>query len=119
MQQALANLQSSLNRVRDITSDIDANAQAALADLAIQARHETTLCAATVIFSGFLESFLKEIAEEVIGDICSRALPFSICDKVRITHFWDGAKCIGELARRERSERILCCLPRHQTQRGG
>jgi hypothetical protein len=105
MQGALANLRSSLNRVREITSDIDANAQAALKDSAIQARHETTLCAATVILSGFLESFLKEIAEEVITDICNRSLPFAnLPDKVRITHFWDGAKCVSEMARRERSE---------------
>jgi hypothetical protein len=104
MQQALANLQSSLNRVRDITADIDANAQAALADSAIQARHETTLCASTVILSGFLESFLKEIAEDVISEICGCAVPFSsLPDKVRVTHFWDGAKCVSEMARQERS----------------
>lgn len=105
MQQALANLQSSLNRVRDITAEIDANAQAALKDSAILARHETTLCAATVILSGFLESFLKEIAEDVIGEICSRAVPFAnLPDKVRVTHFWDGARCVSDMARRERSE---------------
>jgi hypothetical protein len=108
MQKALANLQSSLNRVRDITADIDANAKAALADSAIQARHETTLCAATVILSGFLESFLKEIAEDVISDICNRSVPFgSLPDKIRVTHFWDGAKCVSEMARRERSKNPL------------
>lgn len=108
MQKALANLRSSLNRVRDITADIDANARAALKHSAIQARHETTLCAATVILSGFLESFLKEIAEEVISDICNRAVPFaSLPDKIRVTHFRDGAKCVSEMARRESAENPL------------
>jgi RiboL-PSP-HEPN len=105
MRKTLANLQSSLSRVRDITVDIDGNAQAALADSTVQARHETTLCAATVILSGFLESFLREVAEAVISDICNRAVPFSrLPDKIRITHFWEGANCLREIARQERSE---------------
>ena len=105
MQKALANLKSSLGRVRDIAVDIDANAQQALKDPAIQARHETTLCAATVILSGFLESFLRDLAEEVITDICNRALPFNTLPaKVRITHYWEGALQLREIARQEKSE---------------
>jgi hypothetical protein len=73
MQKALLNLKASLARVRDITADIDTHVQAALADSAIQARHETTLCAASVILSGFLESFLREVAEEMVAEICSQS----------------------------------------------
>src|SRR5580658_497657 len=102
MQKALTNLISSVSRVRDIAVDIDANAQEALKDPGIQARHETTLCAATVILSGFLESFLKDVAEEVISDICNRALPFdTLPAKVRITHYWEGAVLLREIARQE------------------
>ncbi len=105
MQKALANLKSSLNRVRDIAVDIDAHAQQALKDPAIQARHETGLCAATVILSGFLESFLRDVAEEAISDICNRALPFAtLPSKVRITHYWEGALWLREIARQEKSE---------------
>jgi hypothetical protein len=105
MQKALANLKSSLNRVLDIVVDIDAHAQDALKDQAIQARHETSLCAATVILSGFLESFLRELAEEVIVDICNRAIPFdNLPAKVRVTHYWEGALQLREIARREKSE---------------
>lgn len=108
MSKALANLKSSITRVRDITVDIDAHAKDALADPAIQARHETTLCAITVILSGFIESFLREIAEEVITDISSRALPFgNLPDKIRITHYWDGANCLREIARQEKSQNPL------------
>lgn len=104
MQNSLPNLKASLDKVRAITADIDAHAQDALKDAAILARHETTLCAATVILSGFLESFLREAAEEMISDICNRAVPFNqLPPKVRITHYWDGALRIREMARQERS----------------
>jgi hypothetical protein len=107
MQKALANLKTSLGRVRDIAVDIDANAQAALANPAIQARHETTLCAASVILSGFLESFLVEVAEDVVSDICNRALPFdNLPAKIRVTHYWEGAAHLREIAR-QRGQRTL------------
>jgi len=104
MQNALPNFRASLDKVRAIADDIDVHVQDALKDAAIQARHETTLCAATVILSGFLESFLREVAEEMIADICSRAVPFDqLPSKIRITHYWDGASHIREMARQERS----------------
>jgi len=104
MQTALLNLKASLDRVRAIADDIDTRVLDALRYAMVQARHETTLCAATVILSGFLESFLKEVAEEMIADICSRAIPFDqLPSKIRITHYWDGAQHIRELARREKS----------------
>jgi hypothetical protein len=104
MQNALPNFRASLDKVRAIADDIDVHVQDALKDAAIQARHETTLCAATVILSGFLESFLREVAEEMIADICSRAVPFDqLPSKIRITHYWDGAQHIREMARQERS----------------
>lgn len=104
MLNALPNFKASLDKVRAIADDIDVHVQDALKDAAIQARHETTLCAATVILSGFLESFLREVAEEMIADICSRAVPFDqLPSKIRVTHYWDGALHIREMARQERS----------------
>lgn len=104
MQNALPNLKASLDKVRAIADDIDAHAQDALKDAAVQARHETTLCAATVILSGFLESFLREVAEEMIAEICGRSVPFDqLPAKVRVTHYWDGAAHVREMARQERS----------------
>jgi hypothetical protein len=104
MPNALSNLKASIDRVRAIAADINAHAQDALKDPAIQARYETTLCAATVILSGFLESFLREAAEEMISDICSRVIPFDqLPSKIRVTHYWEGALHIREMARQERS----------------
>jgi hypothetical protein len=105
MQKALPNLKASLDTVRAITTDIDSHVQDALRDPAIQARHETTLCAATVILSGFLESFLRDVAEEVISDICSRGVPFdSLPSKIRVAHYSDGALYLQKMARQEKKE---------------
>jgi hypothetical protein len=104
MQNALPNFKTSLEKVRAIADDIDAHASDALRDATIQARHETTLCAATVILSGFLESFLREVAEEMIAEMCGRAVPFDqLPPKVRVTHYWEGALHIREMARKERN----------------
>jgi hypothetical protein len=108
IQNALDNLKASLTRVRDIAADIDAHAQCALADKAVQARHDTTLYAAAVILSGFLESFLREVAEEMITEICSRAIPFhSLPSKIRATHYWEGGEHLRDVARKERKEQPL------------
>src|SRR5690348_851489 len=93
----LRNLTASLDRVKAIADDIDAHVQDALKHPAVRARHETTLCAATVILSGFLESFLKDLAEEMISEICSRTIPFDqLPSKIRIAHYWEGARYISE-----------------------
>jgi hypothetical protein len=108
MQNALPNFKASLDKVRAIADDIDAHAQDALKDPSVQARHETTLCAGTVILSGFLESFLREIAEEMISDICGRGIPFDqLPSKVRVTHYWDGAQHVRELAGEEKGSNPL------------
>lgn len=108
MQNALPNLKASVDKVIAIADDIDAHAQDALKDAAVQARHETTLCAATVILSGFLESFLREIAEEMIAEICNRGIPFDqLPSKVRITHYWEGALHLRDLAGEEKGSNPL------------
>ena len=70
MQSALDALEESLDSVRFITFDIDANATAALRDAVILARHNAVQAAVTVIISGFLESFLKGIAESFATMVC-------------------------------------------------
>jgi hypothetical protein len=98
-------LRASIGRVRSIADDIDTHAQDALRDAGVQARYETTLCAATVILSGFLESFLREVAEEMITDICNRGMPFDqLPSKIRITHYSEGGAFLRDLARQEKGE---------------
>lgn len=108
MQNALPNLKASLDKVRAIANDVDSHAQEALADPAVQARHETTLCAATVILSGFLESFLRDVAEEMISEICGKGIPFDqLPTKIRVTHYLDGGVHLRELAGKEKSTNPL------------
>jgi len=108
MQKAFPNLKASLDSVRAISDNIDARVQEALKDSTIQARHETTLCAATVILSGFLESFLREVAEEVISDICNRQVPFiNLPSEIRIAHYSDGALHLRKMTREDKKENPL------------
>jgi hypothetical protein len=108
MQEALLNLKTSVQRVRDIASDIDNNASAALANLAILARHQTTQCAVTVILSGFLESFMKEVAEGMISEICARNIPFqNLPDRIRVTHFLAGGYFLHQKAKDEQKARAF------------
>jgi len=103
MQTALKNLESSLSRVRDIADDADMHASLALSDAALRARDETVQCALAVILSGFLESFLRETAEELIAMISSRGIPFQdLPDRIRSTHFVEGGAILARQAGEER-----------------
>jgi hypothetical protein len=102
MRTALANFVGSLDRVRDITVELDANLSKALSDKRMQQRHETVECASTVILSGYFESFLADVAEAFVGELCSRAIPFDDLPlKIRATHFSEGAEFLAKRARRE------------------
>jgi hypothetical protein len=102
MRTALVNFLGSLDRVRDITVEIDSNLSKALSDKRLQQRHETIECASTVILSGYFESFLTDAAEAFIRELCSRSIPFdNLPLKIRATHFADGADFLAKRAKRE------------------
>ena len=108
MHEALTNLRASIQSVREITADVDAHAAAALRHSEVMARHQTVLCAATVILSGFLESFIKEVAREMIGEVCSRAITFNdLPAKIRMTHYEEGGRWIQKMAQSEKQENPL------------
>ncbi|WP_126935446.1 HEPN domain-containing protein [Corallococcus sp. AB018] len=103
---ALQSLRDSLDLVRDIANDIDANALAALASAAVRARHDTIQCASVVLLSGYFESFLKQLAEETVVTICSLGAPFSTLDKrIREAHFEHGGRVLQEVSKAARSSR--------------
>jgi RiboL-PSP-HEPN len=59
-------------------------------------------CAATVILSGYFESFLGDIAEAFVTELCSKAIPFnSLPLRIRATHFGNGAEFLAKMSRRE------------------
>lgn len=106
MRTTLAKFSSSLNRIRDIADDIDANAFPALADPAIRGRHETVQCAATVALSGFFESFLRQIAEKFIDQLNGVNRPFILLpQRLRHTHFERGGAALSRRTQDDRANR--------------
>ena len=91
MRKALRDFQVALVRVRGITSDIDANLSAALADRSVRERHEIMLCACAAILSGFFETFLKDLAESFIGGVSALRIPFASLPKaIQKAHYANG-----------------------------
>lgn len=106
MQQAFAQFQASLNRVRNVANDISTNAASSLADASLRERHETALSAVVVTLSGFFESFLRQTAEEYSGQIDQRNLPFSqLKAAIRHAHFQGGGQLLSAIGGKKRSER--------------
>ena len=99
MQSALDALEESLDSVRFITFDIDANATAALGDAVILARHNAVQGAVTVIISGFLESFLKGVAESFATMVCGHGVAFtSLPAKLQSSHYVYGGSVLSNKA---------------------
>jgi hypothetical protein len=106
MQQAFADFQASLNRVRNVANDISAKAAAALADAALRERHETALSAVVVTLSGFFESFLRQTAEEYADQINRLNHPFmQLRAAIRYAHFQGGGTLLNAIGGKKRSER--------------
>jgi HEPN superfamily RiboL-PSP-like protein len=102
MRASLADFVGSLDRVRDIATEIDNNVSRALSDARVLQRHQTVQCASTIIVSGYFESFLSDVAEAFIRDLCSKGIPFgSLPLSIRATHFGEGAELLAKMARRE------------------
>ena len=100
MRAALHTLRSSITGVRDIARYVEANSAAALADPAVMRRNSVTIAAATVILSGFLESFLKNVAEAAIDDLCSLNVPFGTLDPdIQDAHYAGGGAVLSAKAR--------------------
>jgi DNA uptake protein ComE-like DNA-binding protein len=100
MRRSLSQLVDSLNRIRDIASDMDSRVLSSTN--AIRLRDETLRCSCTVILSGFLESFIKECAEAYITEISSRRVPFSDLPKpTQRCHFVEGGQLLGLKTREE------------------
>jgi hypothetical protein len=59
-----------------------------------------------VILSGFLESFLKQLADSCIGAICALNRPFSsLPDKIRYSHYEFGGAVLSQRAKDDRANR--------------
>jgi hypothetical protein len=96
LRKALRDFQVALVRVRGITYDIDDNLPAALTDHAVRDRHEIMQCACAAILSGFFETFLKDVAESLIGSVSALRIPFtSLPNAVQKTHYANGGTILS------------------------
>lgn len=103
MRNTLSDLQASLNRVRDVVNSILADASASLADTQLRLRHETMQAASVVLLSGFLESFLRSIAERFIAELCASQPAFqSLPAEVRYAHYVEGGTVLAKVAAAQR-----------------
>jgi hypothetical protein len=103
MSKSLVSFKESLTRIRDIINDINANAAQALRNADVRARYETIRCAMMVILSGFFESFMRNLADEFIAELCARAVPFNnLPERIRATHFAGGANILLARAQKEK-----------------
>ena len=106
MQQAFADFQTSLNRVRNLANDASVNTPAALSNPALLERHETALSAVVVTLSGFFESFLRGTAEEYADQINQQNLPFvTLKDDIRYAHLQGGGQFLNQIGGKNRSNR--------------
>jgi len=104
MSKSLDSFKESLSRIRDIIDDINSNAPQALRDQSARARYETVRCAMLVMLSGFFESFIRNVADEFVTELCLRKVPFDrLPEKIRATHFMGGADVLLQRARKEKS----------------
>jgi hypothetical protein len=106
MRDALPNLKASLDRVRAVANNAIKSTPRALKSPALRERHNTVLSAVVVSLSGFLESFLREVAEEYSDAICQKSHPFiSLKDDIRDTHFHGGGKFLSQFSGKNASNR--------------
>lgn len=111
MRTALASFAQSVNRIRDIALSIDAEAASALASHQVIQRHETIQAASLVVLSGYLESFLKSLAETFVRALCSKSLSFAaLPDDIRHAHFIEGGRVLSESVATKRKNKVSWIL---------
>ncbi len=106
MYDALRDLHNSLNRVSEITVEIDAQAPQALSDHRVAERLETVRCSLVVTLTGYFESFLRQTAQSFITNVNSRGIPYStLPERLRVKNLEEGGRALMQRVREERGGR--------------
>ena len=102
MKNSIASLTASLQRVRDVADDQDSRIADALRDPKLAGRFETVRAACTVLLSGYIESFLGDMARAVASEIARRSVPFDVLPpSLRIAHFELGGRLVSSRGRKK------------------
>jgi hypothetical protein len=88
---AYAALQTSLQRITNVTAHVDTELLLPTT-AAIRERHETLLCGAVVVSTGNFEFFLHDLVRAFVANVCVLSKPFAtLPDRFQRTHYVDGA----------------------------
>ncbi len=100
MEPAIEELTRSLARVRDVADDQDLHVAQVLRDPSFARRLETIRASCTVLLSGYIESFLRDLARFAALEIEGRRVAFSdLPPKLKRAHYEEGGKILGLRAR--------------------
>lgn len=95
MRRALADFDSSLDRIRALANHVSVNTGAALADPALREIHETQQCGALVLLTGYFEAFIKDLVRWFIEELPSSGLSFAALPApIRHRHFEGGGRVL-------------------------
>ena len=98
----------SVKPILRMLDDIDAEASAALRDKAVLRKHEAIQSAAVMLLSGYIESFLRDAAENFFEELSDTALNYSnLSWEMKLAHYLDGAKMLGQIVDCERRAKSL------------
>jgi hypothetical protein len=89
---ALSAFKASLSRVNGIASHVDSEVVLAAGNAVVRERHETLLCGAVVISTGYFESFIHDLVRAFIKGVCALGRPFATLPaRLQKTHYVNGA----------------------------
>jgi RiboL-PSP-HEPN len=93
MQNALDRFKSSLERVREIASEIDDRITSQPGNQRFRNATQTIICGSVVVTSGYFESFLSDLVKSYVMALNLKQFSFNgLPDKIQKTHYQDGAK---------------------------
>jgi hypothetical protein len=88
--------------------DIDAEASAALRDNAVLKKHEAIQSAAVMLLSGYIESFLRDAAENFFEELGDTALFYTdLSPDMQLAHYLNGAQTLAQIVDREKRDKPL------------
>lgn len=104
----------SLKPIKQLMQTIRQDAAAAMRDSNIKAQQETVQCATTVVMSGYLEAFIRDLAKAFFDELKARGTGLQVLSAVDpdtnyyLVHFRNGAKVLADMAKSKTADMAEC-----------
>lgn len=101
---ALKNFTNAVKPVKDLMNGIRLDAPKALKNGSVRAQHEAIQCASVVVMSGYLESFVRDLAKAFFDELRTRGIGLQLLavgepdTKFLQTHLRNGARILQDLS---------------------